>query len=294
MNGYLDWTYIRSFLSVVETGSFSAASRALGQSQPTIGRHIAELENHFKTPLFVRSNKGHVLTPKARDIMPMAEAMRAAMDGIHLAATSENEISGTVRLTASVFMSHFILPPIIADLRRNHPNIAIELIPTDKTDNLMRREADIALRMYRPTQLETITRKLGDVPIAAIASRTYLERKGQPNSPDEFKHFDLIGFDRNDQITAEMNENGIPATRDWFGVRCDNGALYAQMIQAGCGIGFCPKVLCDRDATLVNLFPEIPIGSLEMWIAAHESVHKSPTVQIVWTQLSDAIRPLLS
>ncbi len=294
MNTSLDWTLIRTFLAVAETGSFSAAARDLTLSQPTIGRHIAQLEDHFGAPLFERSHKGHLLTPVARDILPMAEHMRAAMDSISMTTRPQNQLSGTVRITASIFVAHFVLPRIVAEIRGDNPDIAIEVIPSDHTENLLRREADIALRMYRPTQLDTIARKLGDVQMAAVASRPYLSRYGHPKSADDLANHCLIGYDRNTQIIDQMTQNGIPATRDWFGVRCDDGALYAQMIQAGCGIGFCPKMILATDTNLIDVFEGLPIPPLEMWIAAHESIYKTQAVKAVWDHLTRSIIPLLS
>ena len=176
-----DWTLYRSFLAVAEHGSLSAAARHLALSQPTLGRHIAELEAALATALFTRVPRGLVLTDAGTAMLPAARQMRDAAAALALlAAGREGSLSGTVRLTASRVVSHYLLPPILADLRQKEPGIEIELVPSDSTENLLFREADIALRMYRPTQLDVVTRHLGDLGTAIYAARSFLDRHGRP------------------------------------------------------------------------------------------------------------------
>ena len=152
-----DWTLTRSFLAVAETGSLSAAARQLGLSQPTLGRHVADLEAQLGMPLFQRAPRGLIPTTAALNLLPHARAMRDAAARLHLAAAGQTEtLAGTVRLTASRIVAHYILPAIIAELRQAEPGIEVELVATDATENLLFHEADIALRMYRPTQLDIV------------------------------------------------------------------------------------------------------------------------------------------
>ena len=154
-----DWTLYRSYLAVAETGSLSAAARRLNLSQPTLGRPIADLEAALSTSLFTRIPQGLRLTDAGTLLLPAARQMRDAAAHIALLAAGRSEtLTGTVRLTASRVVSHYLLPPILADLRHKEPGIDIELVPSDSTENLLFREADITLRMYRPTQLDTVTR----------------------------------------------------------------------------------------------------------------------------------------
>ena len=158
-----DWTLTRSFLAVAETGSLSAAARRLGLSQPTLGRHIAEMEARTGLSLFARQPRGLAPTEAALTLLPHARAMAEAAAHLSLAAAGRDPaLTGTVRLTASRIFAHHLLPPVLADLRRAEPGIEIELVPSDISENLLYRQADIALRMYRPTQPDLVARHLGD------------------------------------------------------------------------------------------------------------------------------------
>src|SRR6056297_3457370 len=171
LHSSLDWTHVRAFLAVAETGSLSAAARALGQSQPTLGRHIKAAEAALGATLFVREPGGLRLTEGGAMLLGPAQEMAAASARFEaLAAGGDMRVSGTVRITASMVVSHYLLPPIIAQLRAAEPEIEIELAPTDTTENLIFREADIAIRMVRPSRLDVGTRKIGDSRMARYAS----------------------------------------------------------------------------------------------------------------------------
>ena len=172
----VDWSLVQAFLAVAETGSLSAAARALGSSQPTLGRQIKTLEQQLGAELFHRQSRGLALTKTGADLVAPAQDMRSAMQRISLAAAGRQvSLAGTVRITASVMFSVMHLPAIIAEIRALEPQIAIELVPSDATSNLLYREADIAVRMYRPTQLDLITRHIGDMPLGIFAAKSYLE-----------------------------------------------------------------------------------------------------------------------
>lgn len=153
-----DWSLIQSFLAVADCGSLSAAARQLDRSQPTLGRHIQSLEASLNQQLFDRHPRGLRLSQAGTALLPMAREMQAQMYRLSLQAAGQSEeLAGTVRITASVFASHYLLPPILADIRQAEPGIELELVPTDESENLLYRAADIALRMYRPSQLDVIT-----------------------------------------------------------------------------------------------------------------------------------------
>ncbi|MFV2002839.1 MAG: LysR family transcriptional regulator, partial [Paracoccaceae bacterium] len=177
----LNWALVQSFNAVADAGSLSGAARALGQSQPTIGRHIKQIEAALVAELFHRGPGGLALSRTGLAVLGHARDMQNAAARLRLVAEGQAEdLRGTVRLTASVVFSHFILPPVIARIRAALPEVAIELVPSDTTENLIFREADIAIRMYRPTQLDVITRHVADHAIALYASRAYLDRVGRP------------------------------------------------------------------------------------------------------------------
>jgi len=286
----LDWTYIRSFLAVAETGSLSAAARKTSQSQPTLGRHIKAAEAVLGIELFVRVSGGLQLTDAGLSLLePAREMARASARLATLAAGRDNRLSGTVRITASVVVSHYLLPPVISRIRREEPDIEIELVPSDTTENLVFREADIAVRMFRPAQLDIVTRKIADQPIALYAAHDILREKGQPRDFEELAGFPFVGFDRSDLIVSQIRAMGLQIDRHFFGVRCDQQAVYWELVRAGCGIGAMQTPIADADPMVQKLDFQPGLPSLPIWLAAHEALHKSPRIKRVWSILADQL-----
>lgn len=285
-----DWSLIQSFLAVAETGSLSAGARASGQSQPTLGRHIQTLEQTLGAVLFDRHARGLRLSETGEQMLPMAQAMRAAMNQITLTAAGRSQtLDGTVRITASVFASHHLLPPLLAHIRKVEPAITLELAPSDTTENLLFREADIAVRMYRPEQLDIVTRHVGDLGMGAYAARSYLKRIGHPQPLGDIRNYDLVGFDRNDLIIHTMNAMGWRVSRDDFAVRCDNQTTYWELVRAGCGIGFSQTSVGRGDPGVVELDFGVEIPSLPVWLAAHQVMRQTPRIRRVWDLLGDGL-----
>jgi len=286
-NTSLDWTLIRSFLAVAETGSLTAAAKQLNQSQPTLGRHIKAAEAALGATLFKRVPTGLELTAAGRALItPARDMARASNQLITLAAGRDARLSGTVRITASVVVSHFILPPIIAALRDAEPEIEVELVPTDETENLIFREADIAIRMYRPTQLDIVTCKIADHPLALYAARSLLEKYGQPETLDDLTNLPFVGFDRSDLILRHMRAEGFDVDRTFFRTRCDDQAAFWRLVCAGCGVGAMQQVIGDADPAVVRLAVQVNLPPLPIWLAAHEALHKTPRVKRVWDHLA--------
>ncbi len=291
----IDWSLIRSFLAVAETGSLSAAARKLGSSQPTVGRHVHALENACSAELFHRHARGLELTDLGAALLPEARKMHDAMSAFSIAAAGASQtLAGVVRITTSVFMAQYALPQIIADIRREEPEIQIELVATDSSENLLFREADIAVRMYRPTQLDMVARHVGDIPLGLFASEAYIHRRGLPETPDAVESFDLIGYDRNDLMVRSMREAGWPATRDWFNVRCDNQAAYWALVVAGCGIGFCQASIARATPGIVEVLPDLPLPELPVWLTAQQTMRHTPRVARVWDLLLEGLAPFVS
>src|SRR5215472_6984751 len=251
------WDLYRSFLSVLREGSLSAAARSLGLTQPTLGRHIAELERSLGTPLFARSPSGLAPTEAALNLVRHAEAMAAAADAFVRAASGEaDEPSGTVRVTASEFIGSLVLPRLLASFYDAHPRIVIELSLSNRNADLLRHEADIAVRMAPPTQSALVSRPLGKVRIGLFAHDTYLKRQGMPRDLAELagRHA-LIGFDK-DTGALRALRTGLPITRDLFVFRTDNDFAQFEALRAGIGIGACQVATARREADLVAVLPE--------------------------------------
>lgn len=291
----LDWSLIQGFLAVADCGSLSEAARRLGTSQPTVGRQVQRIEEQLDLTLFTRQPRGLALSEAGQALLPHARAMAEAMQALSLAAAGRSEaLSGPVRITASVFTAHHHLPPILARLRQEEPDIAVELVASDSSDNLLYREADIAVRMYRTEQLDIVTKHLGELKLGLYASKAYLDQKGRPESFAEVWQMDLVGYDRSDLLLRGMREMGLEATREWFTTRCDHHAVYWELIRAGCGIGVAQACMGDHDPQVERLFPQVPLPTLPVWLAAHEAIRTTPRIRRVWEALEDGLKAHLS
>lgn len=285
-----DWTLTRSFLAVAEHGSLSAAARALGLSQPTLGRHIADLEASLGLTLFTRQPRGLEPTAEAAALMPHAIAMRDASARLALAAAGQDAaLDGTVRITASRLMAMHVLPGILADLRLTHPGIQIELVPSDTTENLLFREADIALRMYRPTQADVITRHLADLEMGFYAAPSYLDRAGRPLRVEDLVHHDVVGFDTLDTYLRGFAAFGITRRREDFPLRCDDSVVLWAMVRAGCGIGVTNALLARDDPVVERILYDVALPPLPVWLTAAEALRHTPRIRAVYDHLAQGV-----
>ncbi|WP_121061267.1 LysR family transcriptional regulator [Chachezhania antarctica] len=285
-----DWSLVRAFLAVAETGSLSAAARALRQSQPTLGRQVRALEDALGTQLFERHARGLRPSPEGEALLPHAQSMREAMQALHLTAAGQSQrLEGTVRIATSIFMAHFLMPAILADIRRAEPLIQLELAASDTSENLLFREADIAVRMYRPTHGGLVTRHVADLDLGIFAARSYLERRGRPIRAEDLRDHDLIGYDRSDLIVQAMNAHGFPVTREDFKLRCDNQSAYWQLVRAGCGVGFSQRGVALADPLVEELDLGIELSPLPVWLTAPEAMRQTPRIRRIWDLLADAL-----
>ncbi|HVW92629.1 MAG TPA: LysR family transcriptional regulator [Devosia sp.] len=285
-----EWSLWRSFGAVVEAGSLSAAARKLGLSQPTLGRHIEALEAALGMPLFDRTLQGFRPTDTAlRLFEPVAAAQRALAEAELMAEGSSATLAGTVRITASTVISNYALPQMLAAIRERHPAIALEIVPSDSAENLLLREADIAVRMFRPTQLELVTRKLGLIPMHACARDSYLARRGTPTSMEELAGHDLIGFDRDDLLVAGARAMGLSMGREDFNTRTDSQTAMWELLKAGLGIGFAQAPLVARTPGMVRLLPQTSFPPLEVWLTTHRELFTSRRIRAIFDALAEQL-----
>ncbi len=284
------WDLYRSFLGALRFGSLSAAARELALTQPTLGRHIDALETALNTKLFARSRHGLAPTPAALALQPHAEAMEAAALALRRAASGEaDDLSGAVRITASNVIGVEVLPPVLAQFRERHPAIAIELALSDRTQDLSRRDADIAVRMVRPTQKALIAKRLGTIRIGLFAHSRYLARRGMPRTVDDLAHHDIIGFDRDTTAVRALGMSSAFA-RDLFALRTDDSAAQINALRAGFGIGVCQAGIAVRNADLVPVLPGLVVFKLETWLVMHQDLKSSRRVRLLFDHLAVALR----
>ncbi|MET0437592.1 MAG: LysR family transcriptional regulator [Devosia sp.] len=287
MNREPDWSLWRSFAGVIEHGSLSAAARALNSSQPTIGRHIELLESQLGLQLFERSLSG--LKPNSTALKlygPIAQAQTAVAEANMMAEGAQDDTGGTVRITASAMISNYVLPEILVPTRALHPRIALEIVPSDSAENILMREADIAIRMFRPTQLELVTKHLGDIALVPAAHERYLARRGRPTTLAELWQHDMLGFDRSSAIVTHARKLGFSLNRENFVIRSDDQPHLWELLRAGLGIGFAQANLVRRTPGLVALPIDIAIPPLPVWLTTHRELYTSHRIRAVYDALA--------
>lgn len=295
MNRAPDWSLWRSFGAVVQSGSLSAAARKLGLSQPTLGRHIETLEQDLGIALFERTLQGLKPTDTAlRLYEPVSGAERALSEAALMAEGSSAALLGSVRITASTMISHYVLPPMLRSLREAQPSVALELVPTDSAENLLLRESDIAVRMFRPTQLELITKRLGTIPTLCCAHESYLAWRGRPETIDDLLEHDLIGLDRSDLIIAAAKAMGFELRRENFIVRTDSQTAIWELMKAGLGVGFAQRQLVLSTPGMVALLPGMDFPPLEVWLTTHRELFTSRRIRVIYDGLAERLSAYLA
>ena len=289
MTEITDWTLLRSFLAVLRRGSLSGAARATGLTQPTLGRHVDELERGLGVALFTRSPGGLLPTEAARSLVPHAEAMEAAFAALVRTASAGGDAAqprGTVRISASEIMGTLVLPELLAPIRHEHPGVVLELALNNRTDDLLRRDADLAVRMARPKQDGLVARRLGTVPLGLYAHRAYVERFGLPDTIERLSSHHVVGFDRDDHSARAVAGGKLPIDRSLFSFRTDSDVAQVAAVRAGLGIGMLQKALARQDAALVPVLPAEVSLDLECWLAVHEDQRQAPPVRAVFDGLA--------
>jgi DNA-binding transcriptional LysR family regulator len=286
-----DWDHYRSFLEVIRQGGLTQAARSLGLTQPTVGRHIAALETRLGARLFTRSQRGLHPTRAARDLVPHAEGMADAAQAFVRAASGEAErAEGVVRVTASQFVGAEVLPLILTSFRAKNPRIVIELALTDRNEDLLSHQADIAVRMIRPLQSALVARKIGPVRIGLFAHKTYLAAHGTPRSIADLARHTLIGYDRDDSAMRGASASRALPGREAFAFRSDSDLAQLAALRAGFGIGGCQVGIARRDPNLVPVLQGEIAFALEMWLVTHEDLRGSRRVSLLFGHLAGALK----
>jgi len=286
-----DWRLVRSFLAALDQGSLLGAARVLRASQPTVGRHIAELESQLGVLLFERTGRGLVPTATALKLADAARGMEAG--ALQLAQTlsgAQTQTSGTVRITASVPVAVQLMPPLLAAMRQTLPDIQIELVSSNQVSNLLRREADIAVRMVRPDQTSLVAKRIGQVGLGAYAHRSYLARRGTPRQPTDLLQHELIGSDADPAILQGFQAMGYPVTRESFALRSDDFIVQWQAVRAGLGVGFCADYMARTDPDVLRVLPGLlKIPPLPVWLTVHREIRTNRRIRAVYDFLAEAL-----
>ncbi|WP_114239833.1 LysR family transcriptional regulator [Dyella sp. C9] len=284
------WELYRSFLAVMREGSLSAAARALDMTQPSLGRHMRELEASLGVALFARSPQGLAPTAIALELVPHAQAMASASAALQrVASAGQGQPSGTVRLTASEVIGAEVLPPILSAFRQRHAGIVIELVLSNQPADLLRRDADLAVRMVRPTQDALVARHVATVELGLFAHRRYLDVHGVPTSLAELARHTLIGFDTEMPYMRRLRPAGLPFTREHFALRTDSDLAALAAVRSGYGIGVAQVNLLRDQPQMVRLLADEVAVPLDTWVVMHEDLRPSLAVRSLFDHLAQAL-----
>jgi DNA-binding transcriptional LysR family regulator len=282
-----DWHLFRAFLAVAREGSLSSAARMLGTTQPTMGRQVAALEASLGVKLFTRSLDGLSPTEAGLRLIPSAEAMAAAVEAAQRSASGEvDEERGTVRITASEVVGSEVLPSILADFHVLNPRISVELALSNRNEDLLRGDADIAVRMVRPTQGALVAKRIGRIDIGLYGHRRYLKGHAMPRRLEDLRQHALIGFDRDQAYVRLLERMGVPVTRDMFALRSDSDLAQLAALRAGYGIGVCQLGIARRDKNLVPVLHSEFVLPMEAWLVMHRDLRSSRRIRLLFDHLA--------
>lgn len=289
-----DWNQARAFLATVEEGSLSAGARALGVTQPTLGRQVAALEAALDVVLFERVGKSLVLTPSGRELADHVRAMFEAASRVSLTASGHSEaIEGKVRITASDVMSALLLPPVMADLRERAPGVEFEIVAANDIRDLQSREADIAIRHVRPEQPDLIAKLVADATAHFYAATAYLERRGRPATFEELRTHDFIGFGNNARMIEMLDPMGLSLAEENFRLGSESGVVSWEMAKSGLGI----IVMSDEVAALAphmeRVLPGMDPFVFPVWLTAHRELQTSRRIRLVFDVLAEFLAGLM-
>ncbi len=295
INESFDWSLVKSFLAVLDAGSLMGAARRLGAQQPTLSRQVALLEAQLGAPLFERTGRGVTPTALALALAEGARRMAEGADQVAQALAGRRGLAqGSVRITTSDVAACWLLPPLLAELQRAEPRIQVELVASNAITNLLRREADIAVRMLRPAQGSLVARKLGEIELVVAAHESYLARAGTPRTPAELLRHRLIGFDRDEGILRGFAAVGYEVTREAFALRTDDQVAYGRLVAEGAGIGFVARYCVAAWPGVKAILPALKVPPLPCWLAVHREIRGNPLVRRVYDFLAEAVPPVLA
>ena len=282
-----DWNRARAFLVTAEEGSLSAAARSLGMTQPTLGRQVSALEAELGVALFEREGRGLKLTPSGLALIEHVRIMGDAANNLSLTASGQSQsIEGNICITASEDDAIFILPPIIAKLRNVYPGIKIEVVASNKTIDLRRREADIAIRGYRPTQQELIARKIKKVFGYLYATKEYINSIGNPTSFEDLNNAEFIGFNSTFEMINYLKKLGLNLTQKNFYLLAENRIVQWEFVKLGLGIGILPDYIGESNSNINKVLPlQKPIEG-ELWLVTHRELKMNQRIRVVYDFLA--------
>ncbi len=293
-----DWNLLRSFIAIYETGTLTEAARRLGTTQPSMGRHLRELEGLLGETLFVRLPGRLLPSERARALFDAVAPMhQASREAARLFSEQQERIVGVVRVAVSESYGYHVVPQVLAPLLHLEPGLEIELAVSNTSDNLLRREADIAVRHFRPQQEDVITRKLGHTELGLFVHERFITRFGVPTSFTLPEGAFVVGFDRLPMPVAAALRGaaGQPhaQTPPRFRWRSDSLLTLQAVVESGAAIGALHVDIAAQRPGLVRVLEEQVGLPEELWLCAHDELRRSRRMRYVWDHLGDALEARL-
>lgn len=286
-----DWNRARAFLVTAEEGSLSAAARALDMTQPTLGRQVSALEAELGVSLFERVGRGLNLTPSGLDLLEHAQVMGQAATRLSLVASGHSqEIAGKVCISASEIHAAYLLPSIINKLRLIEPGIILEVVSSNNPSDLLRREADIAIRSFRPTQAELISQKIADVQAPLFAAKSYLNRVGVPKTISDLKNADFVTIGDVHAFINGLKQLGVELTEKNFPVQSSSHIVHWELVKQGLGIGIVPLDIGSSEPLVERVLPGFKLMSFPIWLTSHRELRTNKRIRLVFDFLADELR----
>lgn len=290
MDREFDWAHLRAFLATAETGSLSAAARHLGLTQPTVGRQVSALEDSLHLALFERTSRSMTLTDAGRDLLVEARKMGEAAIRISVMAQGRTQaLEGTVRVTASDMMSAYVLPDTLLKLRDIAPRLRVDVIAANDIRDILKREADIAIRHVRPTEPDLIARKIGDSSAHLYASKSYLAARGMPETVEDLTKHDFISMADDDAYVAAMGEYGIPVNRAHLRTGSTSGITTWELMRKGFGIFPMSDRIGGQFDDAIRLLDGVTDLTFPVWLVTHRELHTSKRIRLVFDLLAEML-----
>lgn len=286
-----DWNKARAFLVTAEEGSLSAAARALGMAQPTLGRQVDGLEQELGIILFERVGRGLTLTPSGLELLDHVRDMGEAAGRVSLTALGQSQaLEGTICISASETYAAVLLPPIIAKLRKMEPGIQVEIVVANHASDLRRREADIAIRNFRPTEPDLIAKKIGDADAVLYATPDYIAEIGNPTKPYDLRHAEFVNMDHSGMMLKGLNTFGLGLTEANFPLLTENYLVMWELVRQGAAIGLLDAYIGDADPVVRRVLPNLEPLVFPIWLVSHRELTTNRRIRMVYDFLAAELR----
>lgn len=283
----LDWNQLKAFLQTAETGSLTAAARKLGLTQPTLSRQVAAIEKRLGVTLFERVGKAMALTPSGMDLLAHARAMGAAASALGLAAAGRSEAAGgVVSVSVTDAVACHLMPPLLSELREREPGIVIEVVPSNALSDLLRREADIAIRHVKPEQPDLIARLIRETTASFYAAESWVRVHGHPRTADEAAGLPFVGSDRSGRFLGYLRQHGLPLTEANFSCYVDHTEAHWALVRRGLGIGAMMDDVARLTPGVVQVLDEVPPIRFPIWLVTHRELRTSRPIRVVFEALA--------